>query len=791
MEFGLNWLRDNLGPCAVPTVAWQIDPFGHSKEQAKLFAEMGFDGLFFARIDYRDKEVRKTSKALQMWWEGGEEDDVDSTIFTGVFDTHYSNPSGFCWDIICEDEPINDDPRLEEYNVDQKINDFENYVNDHLRYYKDQEHIMFTMGDDFQYQNARMNFKNMDKLIQHMNENSEESGIHVLYSTPSCYLQALQTGSEVYPYKSDDFFPYASGRNSYWTGYFTSRPSIKLQERLGARDLIVTRQLGLLGVRNKGAECAFNLHRAMGLMQHHDAITGTEKQNVAEDYSKRLFKATQECQEENFMKIFERSGIDSSTIDLSQTNCPALNISQCAVSENNENFIISIYNPLSKHVSPYIRVPVPSTEYGVYDDQGERLTVQVNQIPSFIKSIPGRISLAEYELIVRVVGVPPLGYRQVFVQKESGKEQNSISPVLPLEDMPDGLGLQTSNEVQIDLQYYTGSTSGGQPSGAYVFRPDSSGKQPIGEPKYSEILGELVNETIMETGEWGALSIRTYADTDVTEVTWQVGPIPGGKEAVVVYSTNMETDGVFYTDANGRQTIQRKREIINKFDGLKDAELESSNYYPITTRLELRGQDVMTVITDRSQGGSSLEDGQLELMVHRRCLLDDWYGVGESLMEDAFGQGLVARGQHYLLKGSSLAQARILNQEKVLTPQLSFIGTSFALEDWKSLSTDLLTYSALEKDLPASIQLLTLSNWKDTQVLLRFQHIFDKGEDEESIVVDLNNMFKEFDVETLEEMTLAGNQPLKKKENQSYTDGLAFDLNPMQIRTFVANVIWK
>ena len=27
-----------------------------------------------------------------------------------------------------------------------------------------QDHIMFTMGDDFQYQNAVMNYKNMDKV---------------------------------------------------------------------------------------------------------------------------------------------------------------------------------------------------------------------------------------------------------------------------------------------------------------------------------------------------------------------------------------------------------------------------------------------------------------------------------------------------------------------------------------------------------------------------------------------------------------------------------------------------
>ena len=62
METGLNWLVDTLGQCAVPDIAWQIDPFGHSKEQARLFAEMGYKGLFFARIDYRDKEVRKAGK---------------------------------------------------------------------------------------------------------------------------------------------------------------------------------------------------------------------------------------------------------------------------------------------------------------------------------------------------------------------------------------------------------------------------------------------------------------------------------------------------------------------------------------------------------------------------------------------------------------------------------------------------------------------------------------------------------------------------------------------------------
>ena len=32
-------------------------------------------------------------------------------------------------------------------------------------------------------------------------------------------------------FKDDDFFPYASGEHSYWTGYFTSRPTLKYMER--------------------------------------------------------------------------------------------------------------------------------------------------------------------------------------------------------------------------------------------------------------------------------------------------------------------------------------------------------------------------------------------------------------------------------------------------------------------------------------------------------------------------------------------------------------------------------
>ncbi|VDN34557.1 unnamed protein product, partial [Dibothriocephalus latus] len=38
------------------------------------------------------------------------------------------------------------------------------------------------------------------------------------------------------------------------------------------------------------------LRRMMGVMQHHDAVTGTEKQHVADDYAERLQEAAYGCE---------------------------------------------------------------------------------------------------------------------------------------------------------------------------------------------------------------------------------------------------------------------------------------------------------------------------------------------------------------------------------------------------------------------------------------------------------------------------------------------------------------
>lgn len=66
MTVGHWFIKENFD--YVPTIGWHIDPFGHQASQAALFAQMGFDAWFFARIDYQDKTWRLDNRTLEMLW---------------------------------------------------------------------------------------------------------------------------------------------------------------------------------------------------------------------------------------------------------------------------------------------------------------------------------------------------------------------------------------------------------------------------------------------------------------------------------------------------------------------------------------------------------------------------------------------------------------------------------------------------------------------------------------------------------------------------------------------------
>ena len=97
------------------------------------------------------------------------------------------------------------------------------------------------------------------------------------------------------------------------------------------------------------------------------------------------------------------------------------------------------------------------------------------------------------------------------------REVNKVRKV-PRDPAQSG-GLEISANISADMLYYVGSKYSGQPSGAYVFRPDG-GKHVLTEsPQYSQVTGPLVNESIVELSDWGVLTARTFTHTHHTELT--------------------------------------------------------------------------------------------------------------------------------------------------------------------------------------------------------------------------------------------------------------------------------
>lgn len=122
--------------------------------------------------------------------------------------------------------------------------------------------------------------------------------------------------------------------------------------------------------------------------------------------------------------------------------------------------------------------------------------------------------------------------------------------------------------------------------------------------------------------------------------------------------------------------------------------------------------------------------------------------------------------------------------------------------------------------MPKNIHLLTFEPWRTNSLLIRFEHILAKNEDQQysqPVTFDFQDVFRGLNVASIRETTLSANQWLDKvnrlkftaettneiitttedftsnensaKQNKSTNDEAVDDLtivlNPMQIRTFV------
>jgi hypothetical protein len=177
----------------------------------------------------------------------------------------------------------------------------------------------------------------------------------------------------------------------------------------------------------------------------------------------------------------------------------------------------------------------------------------------------------------------------------------------------------------------------------------------------------------------------------------------------------------------------------------------------------------LSVSTDRTQGGSSIEDGSVELMVHRRLQHDDGRGVGEPLNEpglNALGAGLVVRAVHRLsldTAAAAPAAGKRAVQELLFRPQLAFsqLPPGASLQGWARANRA--NFSGLARALPDNVALATVHAWSPSSVLVRLAHLFQAGEDaalSAPATVALSTLFAGARLSACEERTLPASRPL-------------------------------
>ncbi|XP_017057354.2 lysosomal alpha-mannosidase [Drosophila ficusphila] len=829
---GLKFLDDTFGVCGRPKVGWQIDPFGHSREQASLYAQMGYDGEFFSRMDHNDKGRRMNDLALEMVWDASESLS-DVKLFTGLLYTFYWDTPGFCFDVHCSDDPIIDTDSYDN-NVKSRVDDFIAYAAQVAEKFRT-NHIMIPMGGDFQYEDAEVNFKNMDKLIKYVNERqSSGSKYNIIYSTPACYLNSVHQSVQSYPNKTLDFFPYGSDTNSFWTGYYTSRPTQKRFERDGNHVLQVAKQLSAFAELNseQQKEDLEYLREIMGVMQHHDAITGTEKQHVSDDYDRLLYDAIVGGVNTAGDALRKLTNLPNGEFE----SCLQLNISECAFTKDSaDNVVVTLYNPLAHTTEQYVRVPVKNENYQVTDEKGRVVASEVVPVPWQVLALQFRNNDTQHELVFKASVNKIASY---YIKKvDSGETRTLAIKKTNTQTFDDEETVVQTSLVKLVLDNKTGllkriemngvseniEQSYGvyrtYDSGAYVFRQYNQGDFVIQEDgvEFTVYEGALVKEVHQKFNDYISQVIRIYEKKNIVEFEWLVGPVPVeddfGFEVVSVFSSEIASNGVFYTDSNGRELIRREKDKREDFSPELAVQPTSGNYYPITSRIALQDSNKrIAVLNDRAQGGSSMTDGQIELMLHRRLVRDDGYGVDETLNEQKYGQPLIARGKLFL----------ILNAADESTSAEREAEKEFHLPLWKFFSKNTGSTTAAAKsvpsfdDFPKSVHLLTLEPFNDDEVLLRVENFKDHIEGK-VVSFNIHPIFEYLNGVEIRETTLDGSLPLsdlkrfkfhaegsgaRGSEPEYYTSAhkplsanqtqdaseFAVTLYPMQIRTFIIKI---
>ncbi|KAM7022024.1 epididymis-specific alpha-mannosidase [Passerculus sandwichensis] len=657
-----------------PQFSWHVDPFGASATTPTLFALAGFNAHLISRIDYDLKADMQKNKKLQFVWQGSPSLSARQEIFTHVMDQYsyctpsqlpFSNRSGFFWNGFAT---FPDPPKDGVYpNMSLPVTDANLHlyaqtmvanIKQRAAWFRTGD-VLWPWGCDKQFFNASVQYSNMDLLVDYINKHSAEFGVTVQYATVSDYFQAVYSRNLTWEIRdSQDFLPYSTEPFQAWTGFYTSRSTLKGIARRASSLLYAGESFFTQYVQKhpEGSICKCkalkqlqSLRWAVSEVQHHDGITGTESPKVKDMYMNNLMYGMLNVKKLMASIIFDinnakKNGEVYSSVYTKDSGEPGA---------ADVDLYVVVYNPLAWNITTFVTVSVSSEAMSVYDELGRSVPAQVQSSVESQSTYDLYILVAISGLSYRKYSIKPLdGQQAAFVGSSvkykrrdlagAGQQRQQLFPVVNscyqivfdqntnlMHSITDRETNQTVQFTQEFLEYHVnGDTKKGPISDNYLFAPNTSAV-PVSKAVVLEVMsGSLMTEirqyfysNITSQDYIYAVYTRLYSVPEGydgrllcrrIEQEYSVGPLEFNREAILRTSTSLNTKQVLYTDNNGYQMQKRPfKAYVNN--------TVARNYYPMVQTAYIEDDSTrLMLLAERAHGVSSQGNGQVEVMLHRR-----------------------------------------------------------------------------------------------------------------------------------------------------------------------------
>lgn len=697
---GHQWILENLN--VKPVNSWSIDSFGHSSTVSYLWKQTGLQNMVIQRVHGSVKGYLADKKSLefrwrQFWDQSGSTDIMCHVMPYALYTIKYTcGPDRFMclmFDFRHIPGEVNEakGKTIDDTNIESQATYLYEQYRKKSSLYK-YGTVLVPLGDDFRFnkpQEWQQQHDNYMKLFEYMNSRKDWN-IDVGFGTLKDYFDALRvaegraskTKSGGFPVLSGDFFPYSDRDNTYWSGYYSSRPfgkrlSREVENTLRSAEILTTfaniysKQLGYRFDNNHVYLASLQqARRSLALFQHHDAITGTSKEYVAGDYMRKLavaYNRTQEAVAGAMQMLLTKGAASVSENKLlpAETKTMFLRFPQrkhIHVSEQGTDVVF--FNPVGQKRKELVHLQVDSDTVEVRDETDSPVPCQLN--PVWVAAI--RISEVKFE-IVFPVELAPLGlavYKLTRLSEEPAKlypagilMYNTLDFVLPstsrlIEYRPDiGSEIVLQNEhLKATFSQKTGylqsivnKTSGlrtetklefrqykSRGSGAYIFYPEEKAHTFEELPFIIRVIkGPIMSSVEVVHQQYLRHLVKLYSGFTVQSLGLHIeNEIFLFKMADVEVIMHVKTDlgkrSNFFTDQNGYQFIARKTHAKLPIQG---------NYYPMTSACFLEDPSRrVTLHSGQALGVASLKNGEMEVMLDRMLIYDDDRGLGEGLQDN-------------------------------------------------------------------------------------------------------------------------------------------------------------